>query len=61
VHTIIQNIYKSETSTIEFLHRHGRGWSSSVQAKPRVTLVDLVNIEESKERKVWSSDMLRHK
>jgi hypothetical protein len=48
-HTIIQDIYKIETSTIEFLRRHRRGWSSSEQARPKATLVDLVHIEESKE------------
>jgi hypothetical protein len=47
--TIIQDIYKIETSIIEFLCRHRRGWSSSEQAGPRATLADLVHIEESEE------------
>ncbi len=46
---IIQDIYRTKTSKVEFLCKHKRDWSSSVQARPRATLVDLVNIEESKE------------
>ncbi len=49
LHTIIQNIYKSGTFAIEFLHKHERGWSSNVQVGPRVTLVNLMNIKELEE------------
>ncbi len=44
--TIIQNICRTKTSAVEFLRRHKRGWSSSVQVGPRATLVDPVNIEK---------------
>jgi hypothetical protein len=46
---IIQNIYKTRTSVIEFLRRCKRGWSSSVQARLIATSMDAVNIKESKE------------
>jgi hypothetical protein len=48
-HTIIQDIYRTGTSTIEFLHWRRRSWSLSVQVGPKATSVHLVNIEESKE------------
>jgi len=48
-HTIIQDIYRFETSIVEFLHKHKRGWSSNEQARPIVPLMDLVYIDESKE------------
>jgi hypothetical protein len=43
---IIQDIYKLGTYAVEFLRRCKRGWSSSVQARPGATSMDLVNIEE---------------
>jgi hypothetical protein len=46
VHTIIQDIYKIGTSTIEFLRRRRRGWSSNEQVGLGATLVDLMHIEE---------------
>ncbi len=46
VHTLIQDIYRSKTSTIEFLHICKRGWSSSEQARPITTLMDPIYIEE---------------
>jgi hypothetical protein len=49
VQTTIQNIYKIETSIVEFLHRCKRGWSSSEQARPWATSMDLVYIEELEE------------
>jgi hypothetical protein len=49
VHTIIQDTCKIKTSTIEFLCRHRRGWSSSEQAGPGATLLDSMHIEELKE------------
>jgi hypothetical protein len=51
-HTIIEDIYKFETYAVEFLCICRKGcWNSSEQAKPRATLVDLMNIEKSKENK----------
>ncbi len=46
MHTLIQDIYRSKTSTIEFLHICKRGWSSSEQARPITTLMDPIYIEE---------------
>jgi hypothetical protein len=46
VHTIIQNIYKTETLIVEFLRRCIKGWSSSEQARPRATSTDLIYIEK---------------
>jgi hypothetical protein len=50
-HIIIQDLCKIRTYAVEFLYICKRGWSSSVQARPRITSVDLVNIEESEEDK----------
>ncbi len=51
VHTIIQDLCRTKTSTIEFLYIRKRGWSSNVQAGPRATSMDLVKIEETEEDK----------
>ncbi len=48
-HTIIQDMYKTRTFIIEFLHICRRGQSSSVQVGPRATSMDLVSIEELEE------------
>jgi hypothetical protein len=50
-HTIIQDIYKTETSIVKFLCKHKRGWSSSVQTRLRATSMDLVNIEQYEDDK----------
>lgn len=47
-HTIIQDIYRTRTSTIEFLHRRRKSRSLSVQVGPKAIYVHLVNIEELK-------------
>jgi hypothetical protein len=49
---IIHNTYRFGTSVIEFWYRCRRGWSSSEQARPWATSVDLVNIEKLKEDEV---------
>ncbi len=55
---IIQDIYRSGTSTIEFLHRHKKGQSVTKQIGPRVTSMDLVYIEESKEDEVMEQQFV---
>jgi hypothetical protein len=40
------------------LYKHIRGWISSAQARPRATLVDLVNIEESEEKKAMEQQFV---
>jgi hypothetical protein len=50
LHTIIQDIYKFETYVVEFLCICRRGcWNSSEQARPKATLMDVVNIEKLEE------------
>jgi len=51
MHTIIQDIFKSKTSIVEFLHKCRRGWSSSEQAGPKITSLALVYIAKSVEDK----------
>jgi hypothetical protein len=46
VHTIIQNIYKTETLIVEFLRRRIRGWSSNEQTRPPTTSTNLMYIEK---------------
>jgi hypothetical protein len=50
-HKIIQDIYKFRRFEVEFLHRRRRGWSSSVQIRPKATSMDSVNVEEVEEDK----------
>jgi hypothetical protein len=47
VHPIIQDIYRSGTSVLEFLRRHRRSWSSSEQGGLRTTPVGPLYIQES--------------
>jgi hypothetical protein len=47
---IIQDIFKSGTYVVEFLRRWRRGWSSSEQTSPRITLMDLVYIQALDEK-----------
>jgi hypothetical protein len=50
-HSIIQDIYKTETSTVKFLCKRKKGWSLSVQTRLRATSMDLMNIEKYEEDK----------
>lgn len=59
--TIIQNMYKFKTSTIEFLHKCIRSCSLNEQAESIATLVDPMNIEELDENKVWTNILSKHK
>jgi len=49
---IIHDIDMTITFAIEFLHKSKRRWCVKVQIRPKVTLVDLMFIEESEEDKV---------
>jgi hypothetical protein len=49
--TIIHNMYKSETFTVEFLPRCRKGWCASEQGGPRAKSVDPMNIQKSEKDK----------
>ncbi len=48
MHMIIHDIDMIITFVIKILHRSRKRWRAREQIRPRITLVDLVFIEESK-------------
>jgi hypothetical protein len=52
VQTVIHNIYRTRTSTFEFLRKSKRSWCTREEIGPGVTLVDLMVVEELEEDEV---------
>ncbi len=58
---IIQDIDTIGTSLVEIFRKSRQHWHAKKQTGPRVTLVDLVRIEESKENEVEEQHFVEEK
>ncbi len=58
MHMIIQDIYRTKTSTVKFLCKSRRGWSSNELLKLRAISLDLMHkLKNRRKTKVWSSSL----